>query len=239
MKSDNSIQDIVQRAARTAPVKELVGRIESRTVTEITSLAGSAFALYQSVVARKVGGVHICVAEDRDAAAYLAGDLYGLADKEKVMFLPSSYKRSICYGGEDASSVVQRTAALEAVRNHTGGYLIVCTYPEALAECVVSAESVCENVVEVRAGERISMAVLQERVEGLGFERVDFVHEPGQYSIRGGIFDVFSYSENRPFRLDFFGDEVESLRRFDLSSQLSTEKVLYSQSTRALLRFYR
>ena len=194
-------------------------------MTEITSLAGSAFALYQSVVARKVGGVHICVAEDRDAAAYLAGDLYGLADKEKVMFLPSSYKRSICYGGEDASSVVQRTAALEAVRNHTGGYLIVCTYPEALAECVVSAESVCENVVEVRAGERISMAVLQERVEGLGFERVDFVHEPGQYSIRGGIFDVFSYSENRPFRLDFFGDEVESLRRFDLSSQLSTEKV--------------
>ena len=226
MKSENnSIQDIVQRAARTAPVRELVGRIESRTVTEITSLAGSAFALYQAVVARKVGGVHICVAEDRDSAAYLAGDLYGIADAERVMFLPSSYKRSICYGGEDASSVVQRTAALEAVRNHKGGYLIVCTYPEAIAECVVSAESVCENVVEVTAGERISMTALQERVEALGFERVDFVHEPGQYSIRGGIFDIFSYSENKPFRLDFFGDEVESLRRFDLSSQLSTEKV--------------
>ncbi|MBO7300494.1 MAG: transcription-repair coupling factor [Tidjanibacter sp.] len=219
------MQDIVQRAARTAPVRELVGRIESRTVTEITSLAGSAFALYQAVVARKVGGVHICVAEDRDSAAYLAGDLYGIADAERVMFLPSSYKRSICYGGEDASSVVQRTAALEAVRNHKGGYLIVCTYPEAIAECVVSAESVCENVVEVTAGERISMTALQERVEALGFERVDFVHEPGQYSIRGGIFDIFSYSENKPFRLDFFGDEVESLRRFDLSSQLSTEKV--------------
>ena len=194
-------------------------------MTEITSLAGSAFALYQAVVARKVGGVHICVAEDRDSAAYLAGDLYGIADAERVMFLPSSYKRSICYGGEDASSVVQRTAALEAVRNHKGGYLIVCTYPEAIAECVVSAESVCENVVEVTAGERISMTALQERVEALGFERVDFVHEPGQYSIRGGIFDIFSYSENKPFRLDFFGDEVESLRRFDLSSQLSTEKV--------------
>ena len=226
MKSENnSIQDIVQRAARTAPVKELVERIESRTVTEITSLAGSAFALYQAVVARKVGGVHICVAEDRDSAAYLAGDLYGIADPERVMFLPSSYKRSICYGGEDASSVVQRTAALEAVRNHKGGYLIVCTYPEAIAECVVSAESVCENVVELRVGERISMTTLQERIEALGFERVDFVHEPGQYSIRGGIFDIFSYSENKPFRLDFFGDEVESLRRFDLSSQLSTEKV--------------
>ncbi len=172
-----------------------------------------------------MGGVHICVAEDRDSAAYLAGDLYGLADAERVMFLPSSYKRSICYGGEDASGVVQRTSALEAIRNHKGGYLIVCTYPEALAESVVSVESVCENVVEIGAGERISMTALQERVEGLGFERVDFVHEPGQYSIRGGIFDVFSYSENKPFRLDFFGDEVESVRRFDLSSQLSTERV--------------
>ena len=226
MKNDNnSIKDIVQRASRTSPVRELVSQIESRTVTEITSLAGSAFALYSSVVVRKVGGVHILVAEDRDSAAYLAGDLYGLSEAERVMFLPSSYKRSICYGGEDPSSVVQRTAALEAIRNHKGGFLIVCTYPEAIAECVASQESVGDRVVEVKVGECLPMSALQERVEELGFERVDFVHEPGQYSIRGGIFDIFSYSENKPFRLDFFGDEVESLRRFDLSSQLSTERV--------------
>ena len=219
------IEQILGRASRTAPVKELVEHIESRVVTEITSLAGSAFALYQSVVARKMGGVHLLVAEDRDAAAYLAGDLYGLAEKERVMFLPSSYKRSIVYGGEEPSSVVQRTAALEAIRNHRNGYLLVCTYPEALAERVVAAESVGERVVEVAVGEKLPMSALQERIEELGFERVDFVHEPGQYSIRGGIFDIFSYSENKPFRLDFFGDEVDSLRRFDLSSQLSTERV--------------
>ncbi len=226
MKKENTtIEQILGRASRTAPVKELVGRIESRAVTEITSLAGSAFALYCSVVARKMGGVHILIAEDRDSAAYLASDLYGLADKERVMFLPSSYKRSIVYGGEDASGVVQRTAALEAVRNHRGGYLLVCTYPEALAERVTSAESVGESVIEVSVGERLPMTQLQERVEELGFERVDFVHEPGQYSIRGGIFDIFSFSENRPFRVDYFGDEVDSLRRFDLSSQLSTERL--------------
>ena len=94
-RENTTIEQILGRASRTAPVKELVEHIESRVVTEITSLAGSAFALYQSVVARKMGGVHLLVAEDRDAAAYLAGDLYGLAEKERVMFLPSSYKRSI------------------------------------------------------------------------------------------------------------------------------------------------
>ena len=219
------IREILQRAARTAPAKQLVGQIESRTVTEISSLAGSAFALYASVVAAQTGGVHIFVAEDRDAAAYLASDLYQLAEAERVMFLASSYKRSIRYGGGDASSQVQRTAALEAIRNHKGGYLIVCTYPEALSENVASAESVDAFSVTLAVGDRMPMESLQERVEALGFERVDFVHEPGQYSMRGGIFDIFSYSENRPFRVDFFGDEVDSLRRFDLSSQLSTERV--------------
>lgn len=222
---NNSIREIVQRAARTAPVKELVAQIESRTVAEISSLAGSAFALYFAATVGKRGGVHICVADDRDSAAYLASDLYALMEPERVMFLPSSYKRSIRYGGEDSSGVVQRTAALEAIRNHRGEGLVVCTYPEALFENVVSAENVGTVAVEIAVGERVSMEELQQRVEEMGFERVDFVHEPGQYSLRGGIFDIFSYSENKPFRLDFFGDEVESIRRFELSSQLSTERL--------------
>ncbi len=225
-KLDNTpIKEIAQRAAKSAPLKQLVGYMESRTVTEISSLAGSAFALYASVAAARLGGVHIFVADDRDQAAYLASDLYQLADPDRVMFLASSYKRSIRYGGGDASSEVQRTAALEAIRNHKDGYLMVCTYPEALSENVASAESIEGFSVAVTVGDRVPMEVLQQRVEELGFERVDFVHEPGQYSLRGGIFDVFSFSENKPFRIDFFGDEVDSVRRFDLSSQLSTERV--------------
>ncbi len=218
--------DILARAGRTAPLKELVRHIESRTVTEITSLAGSAFALYASLAASRVGGVHIFVADDRDTAAYLASDMYQLMDAERVMFLASSYKRSIRYASEDSSSQVQRTAALEAIRNHHSGegVLVVCTYPDALSENVVSAESVGESALEVRVGEQISMEQLRDKAEEMGFERVDFVHEPGKYSMRGGIFDIFSYSENKPFRVDFFGDEVDSLRRFDLSSQLSTER---------------
>ena len=223
---NRALQDILQRAAKTTALKQLAEQIESRTVTEITSLAGSAFALYASVAAGRVGGLHIFVADDRDGAAYLASDMYRLMDAERVMFLASSYKRSIRYGSEDASSQVQRTAALEAIRNRGGREtLVVCTYPEALSENVASVESMDATTVELKVGERISMESLREQVEGLGFERVDFVHEPGQYSMRGGIFDIFSYSENKPFRVDFFGDEVDSLRRFDLSSQLSTERV--------------
>ena len=143
-----------------------------------------------------------------------------------MLFLPSSYKRSIRYGAEDRSSEVQRTSALEAIRAHSAGeVLMVCTYPEALAEKVVSQGEVDSSVLRIARGDRVAMNDLRDSVEALGFERVDFVHEPGQYSIRGGVFDIFSYSENKPFRLDFFGDEVDSVRRFDLSSQLSTERV--------------
>lgn len=221
------LKEFVQRAARVSEAVQLCEAIEGRTVAEISSLAGSAFALYATAVAQRVGGVHLFVEDDRDTAAYLCSDFYALAGEGvKVLFLPSSYKRSIRYGAEDRSSEVQRTAALEAIRAHCGkDVLLVCTYPEALAEKVVSQTEVDSSVLHIAKGDRVAMNDLRDRVEALGFERVDFVHEPGQYSIRGGVFDIFSYSENKPFRLDFFGDEVDSVRRFDLSSQLSTERV--------------
>ena len=224
------LREIVQRAARTAEVAQLAEAIKGRIVSEADALAGSAFALYASATVGKVGGVHIFVADDRDTAAYLCSDFYALAgESSRVLFLPSSYKRSIRYGAEDQSGEVQRTAALEAIRAHAesggDGWLVVCTYPEALAEKVVAPQEVGESMLHVKVGDRLAMSALQESVEALGFVRVDFVHEPGQYSMRGGVFDIFSYSENRPFRLDFFGDEVDSVRRFDLSSQLSTERV--------------
>ena len=222
------LREIVARAARVAEVAQLREAIEGRTVAEVSALAGSAFALYAMAVAQRVGGLHLFVMDDRDAAAYLCSDFYALAGEGvEVLFLPSSYKRSIRYGAEDQSGEVQRTAALEAVRGcgGTNKVLVVCTYPEALAEKVVSQAEVDSSVLRIDRGQRIAMSELQQRVEELGFERVDFVHEPGQYSMRGGVFDIFSYSENRPFRLDFFGDEVDSVRRFDLSSQLSTERV--------------
>ena len=199
-------------------------RTESVTV-HLKELVGGAFSLYAAAMIRRTGGVHVFVADDRDAAAYLLNDLYALLDEQRVLFFPSSYKRSIAYGAEDAQGVVQRTAALNALRTPAAGYLVLCTYPEALAERVVDAEALRRETMTVRAGDRLRPSDLVEWLEESGFERVDFVYEPGQYSQRGGIVDVFSYVESQPYRFDFFDEEVDSIRRFNISSQLSQDKL--------------
>lgn len=191
----------------------------------LEALAGSAYTVAAAATIRKRGGVHILVADDRDAAAYTAADLYSLLDAERVMFLPTSYKRSIQFGQQDAGGSVQRTAALNAIRNFHAGYLVVCTYPEALAETVVAEREMNNRTITVSVGEHLSHETLVEVLEEAGFVKVDFVYEPGQYSLRGGIVDLFSYSESRPFRVDFFGDEVDSIRSFEISSQLSKERL--------------
>ncbi len=240
----------------------MVGALGSRGVTEIRSLSGSALSVYASATVREGGGVHIFISEDKDAAAYLMNDFYALLGEENVMFFPAGYKRSVQFGQEDPSGIVQRTAALSAIRDFscagkssrpnkksgtdiaggtcgangtgdgsasdTGGkkrYLIICTYPEALAEKVVEAAEMERLSLDIAAGSRISMEFLAEALDEYGFTRVDFVHEPGQYSRRGGIIDIFSFADNKPCRIDFFGDEVESIRRFDVASQLSVDKL--------------
>ena len=219
-------EQLLTTVTRDEAFIELNDRLDRGTMSiRLESLAGSAYTVAAAATIRKRGGVHILVADDRDAAAYAAADLYALLDAERVMFLPTSYKRSIQFGQEDAGGSVQRTAALNAIRNFHGGYLAVCTYPEALAETVVAEREMNNRTITVSVGEHLSHETLVELLEEAGFERVDFVYEPGQYSRRGGIVDLFSYSESRPFRVDFFGDEVDSIRSFEISSQLSKERL--------------
>ena len=185
-------------------LRRLCREYETESVTvHLKELVGGAFSLYAAATIRRTGGVHVFVAEDRDAAAYLLNDLYALLDERRILFFPSSYKRSIVYGAEDAQGVVQRTAALNALRTPPAGYLALCTYPEALAERVVDAEALRRETMTVRAGDRLRPADLVEWLDESGFVRVDFVYEPGQYSQRGGIVDVFSYVESLPYRFDF------------------------------------
>ena len=191
----------------------------------LRELVGGAFSLYAAALIRRVGGIHTFVAEDRDAAAYLMNDFYALLDEQRVLFFPSSYKRSIVYGAEDAQGVVQRTAVLNALLAPPADYLVVCTYPEALAERVASPETIERDTLAIRTGDHLRPSDLTDWLDGNGFQRVDFVYEPGQYSLRGGIVDLFSYVESMPYRVDFFDEEVDSIRRFNISSQLSQEKV--------------
>jgi len=216
---------------RMAAESKTLGRLcrackEKAATLHLEELAGGALPFYASAAVARCGGVHVFVAEDRDAAAYLLNDFYNLLDESKVCFFPSSWKRSAAYGAEDAQGVVRRTATMNALRSFDGeGYLVVCTWPEALAERVADAETLRTESIRVRVGDRISIEVLEQALVDASFERVDFVYEPGQYSVRGGIVDVFSYSESKPCRIDLFGDEVDSIRRFEISSQLSSEKL--------------
>ncbi len=192
----------------------------------LEELVGGALSCYASALIGRSGGVHIFVADDRDAAAYLMNDFYRLLDERKVYFFPSSYKRSVAYGGEDPQGVVQRTATLSALRSRSDEeYMVICTYPEALAERVADAATMQQGTIRLRVGDSLSIEVLEDALIEAGFERVDFVYAPGQYSVRGGIVDCFSYVESKPYRLDFFGDEIDSIRRFEISSQLSADRL--------------
>ncbi len=169
-KPSGELRKALQEAGATVHLKEMVG---------------GALSCYAAAAIRLAGGVHLFVAEDRDAAAYLLNDVYALLDEQRICFFPSSYKRSITYGSENAQGVVQRTATLEAIRRRAaapddGDYLVVCTYPEALAERVADSEALRRETIRVRVGDRISIAVLEESLVGAGFTKVDFVYEPGQ-----------------------------------------------------------
>ena len=198
---------------------------EKSLTVHLEDLVGGALSLYSAALIKARGGVHVFVAEDRDAAAYMLNDFYALLDEQCVHFFPTSYKKSILYGKEDAQGLVQRTNTLNAIRRGDAPYIVVCTYPEALAERVADAATITGNSIRIAVGDKADMSQLEQQIVDRGFTQVDFVYEPGQYSMRGGILDVFSFAESRPYRIDFFGDTVDSIRLFNISSQLSSDKV--------------
>ena len=200
--------------------RQLTESIRPGSTVQLASLVGSSLSLVAHGAIARLGGVHVLVAEDRDAAGYLYNDLYPLTGGEG--FFPTGYKRSIQYGQEDPSGLVQRTTALNALRSAADKPLILCTYPEALTEKVADRERLSDSVLKLRRGDNLSTAFVEEALRECRFERVEFVCEPGQYSVRGGIVDIFSYSDNKPYRIDFFGDEIDSIRPFDVGTQLST-----------------
>ena len=219
------IDELSDLIAAQKSMVEFFSVYEKNSTIALSSICGSARSLIVAESVKSIGGIHIVVMDDRDMAGYLAADLYSLLDDSRVLFLPTGYKRSIQFGQEDPSGIVQRTATLNAIKNFTSDYLVVCTYPEALAEKVIDKEQLNKNTLKVRVGDKISVSFLEQLLVEHEFERVDFVHNPGQYSVRGGIIDVFSFSNNKPFRFDFFGDEIDSIRSFELASQLSVEKL--------------
>ena len=186
----------------------------------LEGLSGSSKALLLSSLFGALPTTHFVVFPEKEDAAYFYNDLVSLLGEELVFFFPSSYKRSIQYGQTDSSNIVLRTE----VMNHLASgkrKCVVVTYPESVMEKVVSKLTLKKNTLKIRTGDSLGIDFLEEVLEEYNFSRVDFVYEPGQYSIRGSIFDIFSYSADKPYRLDFFGDDVESIRSFNIDDQLS------------------
>ena len=147
-------------------------------------------------------------------------DLIDLCDEESVLFFPSSYKRSVQYDNIENTNIVQRTEILSTALFSSKKSIII-SYPEAIIEKIVSTEGLRENTLTIQKGESLSVDFLIEVLNEYKFERTDFVYEPGQFSVRGSIIDIFSYTYDKPFRIDFFGDEVETIRSFNVENQLS------------------
>ena len=170
-------------------------------------------------------GVHLIVLPNREAAEYCAADLYHLIEGDKVFFLPES-GRSVERSNYKSTLGVQRTAAIGKVIGYeSGDLLVVVTYPEALSEEIPTEKTITESVFQIRVGMEVSHEDLIKTLAGKGFEKVDFVSAPGQYAIRGSIVDIFSYSDNYPYRISFWGNEIEEIHSFDCNTQLSRQKV--------------
>ena len=169
--------------------------------------------------------MNVIVMPDRESAEYCASDLYSLTEGDIVFFLPHS-GRGVERSNYKSSLGVQRTTALGKilVYDSTPGRCFIVTYPEALEEDVPTAGKIGESVLKVSRGDELSFDFIRDTLFSKGFEKVDFVSSPGQFSIRGSIIDVFSYSYNYPFRLSFFGDEIENIHSFDCNTQLSREE---------------
>ncbi|MCK9156917.1 MAG: transcription-repair coupling factor [Paludibacteraceae bacterium] len=163
------------------------------------------------------------IMNDMDDAAYFYHDLTQILDKERVLFFPSSYKRAMKYGQKDSANEILRTEVLTAMGSSSDKFIVV-SYPEAVAELVVSSSNLRDKTLKIHVGEMVDTQFVVNMLDEYGFSRVDFVYEPGQYSVRGSILDIFSFSYEYPFRIDFFGDEVESIRTFDIENQLSKDR---------------
>jgi transcription-repair coupling factor (superfamily II helicase) len=194
-------------------------------------LLGSSFSVFVASDYLKNKGFQLIVLPEKESAAYIYNDLENLLNdsktdyyRKKVMFFPSAYKRPYETDHPDNANLLSRTEVIARLNSGTKDLLLI-SFPEALSEKIVSKKYISSNTTIIRVGEEANQDDLIEKLGNLGFERVDFVVEPGQFALRGGLMDVFSFAYDHPYRLEFFGDDIESVRTFDPSTQLSIKQL--------------
>ena len=214
-----NLESLLVGAGRKKALKALVGRPGA----VVTGVAGSSAAVMLAALPRAAGAPVVVVGENLDDAGYLFFDLTRIVGEDRVVFLPSGYRRDIKYGQVDAPNQILRTETLRRLAAGTADYLV--TYPEAMAETVASQDELSSHTRHLAKGQEADMHELAHWLRDNGFKEVDYVYEPGQYSIRGSIFDIYAYSSEQPLRFDFFGDEIDSIRAFNVETQLSDQRL--------------
>ena len=224
-----TLEELSEGYGRLAQTKALIRELSGKSGKSIflKGLHCSSAPLLFCGVARSVGrSCILIVLNDQEEAAYFYHDMVQTMGDENVLYFPSAYRRAAKYGQKDDASGILRTEVLSRITTLEPGSetLVIVSSPDALAETVVSKHSLEDRSVPLSVGQTIDRDELQERLFNLGFERVDYVYEPGQYALRGSILDVFSFSSEYPLRIDFFGDDIDSIRQFSVETQLSTDK---------------
>ncbi|HEY1039483.1 MAG TPA: transcription-repair coupling factor [Bacteroidia bacterium] len=189
----------------------------------LDGIKGSALAFYSGSLFSKISKSQLIICNDREQAIYLYNDLQSIVEESKIFFFPASYKRPYEEERTANANIQERSEVLNHVSKARSAFIVV-TFPEALFENVVTKQTLQKNTFEVKVGEKLSIEFISEFLQSFDFELQDFVYEPGQFAIRGGIIDVFSFASDYPYRIELFGDEVESIRTFDSASQLSEKK---------------
>ena len=200
---------------------------------QLTGLIGSSFAITASAVVRNSKKPHLFIFRDKEEASYFVNDIENLL-KNEVFFFPASYRRAYQIEETDNANILLRVEVLNKLNNKRNP--IIVTYSEALSEKVVSRKELKKNTITLKKFEKIAIEELEEMIQAINFEKVDFVVKSGQYSIRGGILDIYSYADEYPYRLEFFDTEIESIRIFDINTQLSinqAEKITIIPNTEA------
>ena len=214
--------ELVDLYGRLPQAGALLKTLKDQAVRNVVleGLVGSSVSVLFSSLAKRIGRTVVFILDDADEAGYFYNDL----SVPKAFYFPSAYRRAVKYGQRDAANEISRTETLAAMANQGGEPLMIVTSPQAVAELVVSQRHLDERRITLKTSQTIDITQLSHHLRDLGFTEVDYVYEPGQFAMRGSILDVYSYSCELPYRIDFFGDEIDTIRTFSVEDQLSLDR---------------
>ena len=218
------LQDIAKQYGRSPQANALFDLLKKKSVHSLflQGLLCSSASMFFGSLQNRLKRTVLFVLDDAEEAGYFYHDLTQILGQESVFFFPSSYRRAVKYGQRDAANEILRTEVL--ARLSAGNQIYIVSYPDALAELVVSKQHLDEKILKLSVGQQISQIDVVHQLRDFSLQEVDYVYEPGQFAVRGSIIDVYSYSCEFPFRIDFFGDEIDTIRTFNIEDQLSKDK---------------